>query len=565
MKQVLILNITRMGDLIQMGPLLARLREEQPGVAIDLVVDRQFALVASMLEGIRDVISFDFHELIDSSRACVKDAVSLYREVAGWARPMLDRHYDRIVNLTFNRPSAFLAGYIGAPDIRGGRSAWDGGVVIDNAWMAYFTDIHHFRRINRFNLVDVYALGGSGLGEYAPLHVTVPTESRDWARRFLASEKPAAAQWIAVQAGASDIMKAWRPAHFGTALAALSERWKGGVLFIGAPSERETIAQVIQAYRGAGGRNLFINAAGRTSLEQLAALLTEARLLLTNDTGPMHMAVAVKTPVVDLSVGHVDFRETGPYGAGHWVVQPDLDCAPCGFEQVCAHHSCKDRLVPNDVADLMLHALGSGPFPAGMSQCRLYESGVDEDRLGTFRLRAGSEPPVTAWYGAFWRRYQYQSYAGVPSHVPEPEGPAPDAEIALDVMARLTLKLDSLCKRAEGIVQAARCSPIAAQWLRALQQEQSRERESAVCLGMTTLATAPLTTECVRAIHNDNVQGIERLARHHERAYRRWRDQLAEVRRCLAKTGERSSARRLPMIAGSLPGCGTGRENVHVS
>lgn len=565
MKQVLILNITRMGDLIQMGPLLVRLREEQPGVAIDLVVDRQFALVASMLDGLRDVITFDFHELIDSSRASVKDVVSLYQEVADWARPMRDRGYDRIVNLTFNRPSAFLAGYIGAPDIRGGRSAWDGGVVIDNAWMAYFTDIHRFRRINRFNLVDVYALGGSGPGECAPLHMTLGTESRDWARRFLASEKPEAAQWIAVQAGASDIMKAWRPAHFGAALAALSERWKGGVLFIGAPSERETIAQVIQAYRGAGGRNPFINAAGRTSLEQLAALLAESRLLLTNDTGPMHMAVAVKTPVVDLSVGHVDFWETGPYGAGHWVVQPDLDCAPCGFEQVCAHHSCKDRLVPNQVAALMLHALGSGPFPAGISQCRIYESGIDEDRLGTFRLRAGSELPAAAWYGTFWRRYWYQSFTGAPSHVPEPEGPAPDAEIALDVIANLVLKLDSLCKRAEDIVQAARGTPIAVQRLRALQQEQSRERESAVCVGMTNFAVAPLTTECMRTIHSDNVQGMELLARHHERAYRRWRDQLIEVRRRLSETGRRSSPRSLPFIAGSRPAHVKGGENARIS
>jgi ADP-heptose:LPS heptosyltransferase len=553
MKQVLILNITRMGDLIQMGPLLARLQEEQPGVAVDLVVDRRFAPVASMLSGLRDIISFDFHELIDVGRAAVKDVVSLYRDVADWARPMLDRRYDRIVNLTFNRPSAFLSGYVGAPDIRGGRSAWDGGIVIDNAWMAYFTDIHRFRRVNRFNLVDVYALGGSGPGAFAPLHVTLPLGSRDWALRFLASEKPEAAQWIAVQAGASDVMKAWRPAHFGAALAALTERWKGGVLFIGAPSERETIAQVIQAYRGAGGRNPFINAAGRTSLEQLAALLAECRLLLTNDTGPMHMAVAVKTPVIDLSVGHVDFRETGPYGAGHWVLQPDLDCAPCGFEQVCAHHSCKDRLAPGHVADLMLHVLGSGPFPAGTSHCRIYESGIDEDRLGTFHLRAGSESSATAWYGTFWRRYWYQSFTGAPSHVPAPEGPAPDAEIALDLMAMLAPKLDSLCKRAEDIVRAARCTPIAAQRLRALQQEQSRERESAVSLGMTTLATAPLTTECVRAIHSDNVQGVEQLARHHERAYRRWRDQFAEVRRCLSETGRRAPSRRLPMIPGSFP------------
>jgi hypothetical protein len=164
-----------------------------------------------------------------------------------------------------------------------------------------------------------------------------------------------------------------------------------------------------------------------------------------------------------------------------------------------------------------------------------------------------------------WRRYGYQSFTGVPSHVPEPEGPAPDAEIALDVIAKLALKLDSLCKRAEDIVRVARCTPIAVQRLRALQQEQSRERESAVSLGMTTFAVAPLTTECMRTIHSDNVQGMELLARHHERAYRRWRDQLAEVRRCLSAAGRHPSARRLPIIAGPLPAYVKGRENARIS
>ena len=552
MKQVLIINITRMGDLIQMGPLLARLREEWPGVAIDLVVDRRFAPVASMLHGLRDVISCDFHELIDSTRAAVKDVVSLCQDVAGWARPLAERRYDRIINLTFNRPSAFLTSYVGAPDIRGGRSAWDGGIVIDNAWMAYFTDIHRFRRINRFNLVDVYALGGSGPGTFAPLQLTLTRESQEWARRFLGSEQAATAQWIAVQAGASDAMKAWRPQLFGATMARVSERWQGGIVFIGAASEKETVAQAVHAYRGAGGRNPVLNATGQTSLEQLAGLLAECRLLLTNDTGPMHVAVAVKTPVIDLSVGHVDFQETGPYGPGHWVVQPELDCAPCGFEQVCAHHSCKDRLPPEQVAELMLCALGRGPFPTGVSTCRIYESGIDEDQLGLFRLRAGREPAVTAWYAAFWRRYWYESFTGLQSQVPMVDGPAPDADVAIGRLVAMQPRLDSLCKRAEDIVREARRTPIAKGALVSLQQTQMRERDSAIRMGMDSLAAAPLTTEFMRAIHNDNVQGVERLARHHANAYRRWRAQLADIQRHLGSVSREASflsRRQIPSAA----------------
>ena len=548
MKQVLILNITRMGDLVQMGPLLARLKEEWPDVGIDLVVDRRFASVAGMLNGLREVISYDFHELIDSSRAAMKDVVSLIQDIAGWTRPLMERRYDRIINLTFNRPSAFLASYVGAPDIRGGRSAWDGGVVIDNAWMAYFTDIHRFRRINRFNLVDVYALGGSGPGTFTPLHVTLSQESHEWACRFLASEQEAPTQWIAVQAGASDVMKAWRPQLFGLTLARLSERWKGGLVFIGTAPERDTVAQAIHTYRSAGGRNPVLNATGRTSLAQLTALLAECRLLVTNDTGPMHLAVAVKTPVIDLSVGHVDFRETGPYGPGHWVVQPELECAPCGFEQVCGHHSCKDRVPPEHVAELMLHALGSGPFPAGISTCRIYESGMDKDHLSTFRLRAGREQASTAWYAAFWRRYWYESFTGLRSHEPMVDGPAPDAEEAMRRLVAMQPRLDSLCKRAEDIVRTARRAPIAKDALVVLQQEQARERESAVRMGLDNLATAPLTTEFMRTIHNDNVQGVERLARHHANAYLRWRAQLADIQRRFSEAGGARRGKQLRIV-----------------
>ena len=548
MKQVLIINITRMGDLVQMGTLLARLQEEWPGAAVDLLVDRQFAPVASMLSGLRDIAAYDFHTLIDESRARVKDTVDLYREVAAWARGLHERRYDRIINLTFNRPSALLADYVGAPDIRGARSAWDGGTVIDNPWMAYFTDIHRIRRINRFNLVDVYAMGGSGPGSFAPLSVTPPAESRDWACRFLASSDQPHREWIAVQAGASDVMKAWRPQHFGVTLARLSAAWNGGILFIGAASEQETIAQVIQVYRETGGRNVMKNAAGQTTLAQLAALLAQCRLLLTNDTGPMHLAVGVRTPVIDLSVGHVDFQETGPYGPSHWVLQPDLDCAPCGFEQVCPHHACKDRIPTDAVADVMRHVLGKGPAPTVAPGYRLYRSDVDEDQLGTFQLAAGHEDPTIAWYAAFWRRYWYERFSGRPSRRPAPAGSPPDADTASAHVGTLLPELERLCRRADHIVRLAGQMPVSAHTIQSLQREQARERERAVHAGMAAWITRPLTTTFLRDLHQDNVQGLVRMARHHADAYRRWRDETQAVSR-LVSTAPRAPKRLSIMTA----------------
>lgn len=544
-RQVLILNMTRMGDLVQMGPLLARLQEEWPGVAVDLVIDRQFAPVASMLSGLRDIITFDFHALIEESRACVKDTVVLYQDLLAWAGPMREREYDRIINLTFNRPSALLAAYVGAPDIRGARSAWDGGSVIDNPWMSYFTDIHQFRRINRFNLVDVYAMGGSRPGRFSPLRISVPAEAREWARRFLSAPNQPALKWIAVQAGASDVMKAWRPQQFGSALARLSMKWSGGVVLVGSSSERQTIAQVMQAYRAAGGRNPVTNAAGATTLARLAAVLAECRLLLTNDTGPMHLAVGVKTPVIDLSVGHVDFQETGPYGPGHWVVQPELECAPCGFEQVCAHHACKDRITTEGVANLILHVLGRGDCPTQLSGFRLYESGIDADQLGAYRLRAGREDPMTDWHATFWRRYWYETFSGTPSKLPAPPGPMPDAERIRAQIETLLPLVEALCRRADEIVRVTGRLPIAADRLLSLQREQVSERDRALKVGRNSLAVTPLTAAFLRRLHNDNVQGLQQLARHHADAYRQWQRQLTALYRDVLQPGGSSHALRM--------------------
>lgn len=528
-RQVLIINITRMGDLVQMGALLSRLQEEWPGAAVDLVVDRRFAPVAALLKGLRDVIPFDFHALIDESRAAVKDVISLYQDVNVWVKPLTERRYDRVINLTFNRPSALLAGAIEAQDIRGARSAWDGGMVVDNPWMAYFCDFHQFRRFNRFNLVDIYALGGSGPGSFSPLQVTIPEEDRAWARQILAG----LSQWIAVQAGASDVMKAWRPHLFGLSLAQLSQQWDGGLAFIGSSEEETTIAEVMRVYREAGGRNPVKNLAGRTTLSQLAALLAECRSLLTNDTGPMHFGVAAGTTVIDLSVGHVDFQETGPYGTGHWVIQPELDCAPCGFDQVCAHHACKDRISPELVADLLLHVLKGTSSPSQVAGARLYMSSVDEDGLGTFQLKVGTESSVTAWYAAFWRRYWYEIHTGMCSKLPAPGGPPPEANQARQSIQRLVPLLETTCRRADEIARLAGQGPRSLSQMKRLQQEQGVEQKRLHLVGMNSAATAPITAAFLRHLHSDNVKGLDRLARHHAGAYRTYLTRVLDVERCL--------------------------------
>ncbi|MEW6248551.1 MAG: glycosyltransferase family 9 protein [Nitrospirota bacterium] len=538
-RQVLIINITRMGDLVQTVPLLARLRHERPEVEVDLVVDVSFAPVAALLPGFRQVFAFNFHGLVDDSRAMAKDLVSLYADVEAWVKPLRDARYDRIVNLTFNRRSGLMASCIGAPDIRGVSVSADGSTLVRDPWMAYFTDLHHYRRLNRFNLVDLYALGGSGPGPFSPLAVTVPRKAAEWAKSFLRlavrsiSHSPALnvkpKLWIAVQAGASEAIKAWRPEYFGRTMAALSHRLRVGFVMIGTKQERGMVEEAIAAYRAAGGFSPLCNAVGQTTLPELAALLAECRLLLTNDTGPMHLAVGVGTPVIDLSVGHVDFRETGPYGPGHWVIQPDIDCAPCGFDHICFHHACKDRIDCDQVAELGLYTLHAGSFPAHATGIRLYESAVDEDGLADYVLRAGRSDPLTEWYGSFWRRYWFESLTRRPSRRAPLSTPAPDYEAAGQVFSRLQPLADQLVAEAEKLAQLSRQCPLPVKSLKEAQARFGEARQHAVRVAASSPAFGPPTVAFLREASNAEDEGLPALALAQLRACRVWRKRLAEV------------------------------------
>jgi ADP-heptose:LPS heptosyltransferase len=551
-RQVLLVNITRMGDLVQMGALLHRLQQEWPGSAVDLVVDQRFAPVAALLPYLRHVIIYDFHALVDDTRVNARDIVTLYRDIAAWALPLTRAGYDRIINLTFNKRSGFLASYIGAPEIRGVAAARDGRVVIHNEWMAYLTDMHHHRRLNRFNLVDIYAWGGSGPGRFAPLSVAVPDAACAWARTFL-GQHSSVKSWMAIQVGASDVMKAWRPEYFCRTLACVSKRSDIGLVFIGSPQEQEAIQEATRAYRAAGGAGVLVHAAGRTDLVQLAALLAECRLLLTNDTGPMHLAVGVGTPVIDTSVGHVDFHETGPYGQGHWVVQPDLACAPCGFDQVCSHHACKDRLAPDDIAALCLHVLKTGPFPSGAGGVRIYESAVDEDGLTTYRLRAGREEPLSAWYGTLWREIWFESFTGSRSACPKLSDHPPELEEACRTMEKLLPLAVRLVSRSHTMVASANRQPLPVAELKQAQLQDERDRAEALDLSLRSPATAPASIALLRDLQSDEGPTLAAMAQSRAASYRRWHQRLKAVEtrlmRFAGRPGQTARTKPLMMIS----------------
>ena len=125
---------------------------------------------------------------------------------------------------------------------------------------------------------------------------------------------------VGVFPGGNARSRRWEPARFAELVRRLAKRGDRIVVF-GGPAEGELTARV------AG--DVAVDLGGQTDLAQLAAGIASCDLLVTNDTGPLHLAGAVGTPTVSLW-GAGDPAVTGPLGASHRMLRhPELDCVPC--------------------------------------------------------------------------------------------------------------------------------------------------------------------------------------------------------------------------------------------
>jgi heptosyltransferase-1 len=158
------------------------------------------------------------------------------------------------------------------------------------------------------------------------------------------------AKFIAVNPIALWKTKLWDAEGFACLCDRIVGELKLPVVFTGA---RKKDIIPIQALMSAPSVNL----AGETSLKELACLYRQAELLITTDSGPMHIAAAMETPVVAL-FGPTDARRTGPYGQSHRVVSMDIACRPC-FKKKCATVECMHGIAVSTVFDAVSDILGN--------------------------------------------------------------------------------------------------------------------------------------------------------------------------------------------------------------
>ncbi|MCC6443901.1 MAG: glycosyltransferase family 9 protein [Armatimonadetes bacterium] len=292
--RILILSYRHVGDALFTTPALRALRRRFPEAHIAAVVGVQ---AAPILED-----SPHLDELIALPRASIREKWEMRRSLAS-------RNFDTGVLFQHTFLNALFLRWLGCR-WRAGLD-WKGCEALLTHSTPYVENRHEADRY----LAVAAALGAGGDG--GGLEMPVRAEARAWAEAFLKPGRTTDGPLVGVFPGSSRewAIKRWPAERFAAAADALACEDRADILLLGGPSDREAVEAVEKTMSARP-----IVAAGQTTLKELAALLERCALLITNDTGPMHLACAVGTRVIDL-VGPGNPAKTGPYGPGHIVIQ----------------------------------------------------------------------------------------------------------------------------------------------------------------------------------------------------------------------------------------------------
>jgi ADP-heptose:LPS heptosyltransferase len=349
-REIGLLSLTRFGDLIQTSPITSGLRRRHPDARIHLIVKRRFKRVAEILPGVDVVHEIDGDALARALSSPDVPFIEPFRMARRIADGLAEIPFDLLFNFTHSRASAVLLSLLRARHTVGFKLDRSGTRRVDDSWLIHIGTLVRARRLIRLNLVDAY-LGAAGLlGCGERLGVNVPESARGFASARLSEPGP----YLAVQLGASQDHKTWSVKSYAATLDALRRRVPGlTAVVLGVGAERERAEELRRSCPEVRLKVLV----GETSVEELAAVLERCQLLLTGDTGTMHLAAAVGTKTCAVFVGLGNPYETGVYAQDHVTLRSRIACSPCSHIVRCGFPACHGDLPPDWVADLVARML----------------------------------------------------------------------------------------------------------------------------------------------------------------------------------------------------------------
>jgi lipopolysaccharide heptosyltransferase II len=326
---ILIIKPGAVGDLLQMTPVVRALKQYSPSAKITMLVGTGAA--AALFQNNPHV----FETLVSDrsgDQQSLRAMLNLWRELRG-------KHYDLVLNFQ-----------------RSNLRAW----FLASAALPSPVLVYHRARNRTVHAVVNYLETLAPLGISAAvqeLELFLDDGSRTYARELFSSLGPGNMPLIALNPGATHGVNRWPAVRFAELADMLLDNRLGKTVIVGGPDD-VPLAEEIRAL----SRTKPLSIAGRTSLLQLGAVLEKCSVLVSGDTGPLHMATAVGTKVVAL-FGAADPTRTGPVGSGHRIIHAaGVACVPCR-SRTCsnsAYLECMQKITAKEVVDAVAGMLKGG-------------------------------------------------------------------------------------------------------------------------------------------------------------------------------------------------------------
>ena len=330
---ILIVKLSAIGDVIHTLPAANALRERYPEAYITWVVE---AAAAPLVEG---HAALD-RVLVSRRKQWARDLLAgnrrreALREIRGFIRALRDTRYDLVVDFQQLLKSGVIVSLA-----RGGVKAGF-GPGMQHMEMSYLSLNRRIPRVSMEhhalprNLMLLKALGVPASGIVYRLPVD-PADDRFVEKVLRKAGLAESRRLVAVNPVAQWETKLWPNDRFAVLADRLALEYGADIVFTGGPDDRPVVDDIRSRMTRPA-----LDLTGRTTLRTLAALYRRARLVVSTDTGPMHLSAAVGTPVVAVFGPTAPWR-TGPFGPGHAVVRLGPVCSPC-FKRTCPRgdHLC---------------------------------------------------------------------------------------------------------------------------------------------------------------------------------------------------------------------------------
>ncbi len=344
-KRVVVRGANWVGDAVMTVPALRELRRVLPGAHITLAT-RAWA------EGI-----FDGADFIDDLMLVDDDGKGL-RRFLRQSKQLRARRFDMAILFPNAFAHALLARYSRVPR-RVGYATDGRGFLLTHPlavprWRKERHEVNYYLHI--VGEIERILYGSTQVEQREPdINLQISNRAADEARALLKEQGVLLDRPIVALCPGSTNSRAkrWPLERFAAVADMLIENAGAQILLIGAKEERDVSEKVCTQMKSAP-----FMLTGRTTLSQTAAILALSNLLVTNDTGPAHIAAAVRCPVV-VVFGPTNPQTTAPFTSSAAIVRRPPVCAPCMLRDCPIDHRCMTAITPEEVFERAASALAS--------------------------------------------------------------------------------------------------------------------------------------------------------------------------------------------------------------